>query len=178
MPNNNFKRGFTPVDVAVIVVIILGAIASTLIFQATSLIYIDKHLQEISEELLVIAEQAENTVFQDQQTVETVLEPTADELERDFYIVDGVTVTHYCPCSKCCGKWANGITAYGNTPVAGVTVAANPNFLPEGTRVEIDGHIYTVEDTGVSGKAIDIFCDTHQEAINRGTYQTTIKIMT
>ena len=40
-----------------------------------------------------------------------------------------------------------------------MTVAADPNFLPFDTKILIDGHEYTVQDTGekIKGKWIDFF---------------------
>ena len=84
------------------------------------------------------------------------------------------TVTHYCNCSACCGQWAGGGTASGTTPTAGRTVAAD---LPFGTRLLINGHEYTVEDRGVSGCWVDIYCDSHAEALARGMYQTEVYII-
>jgi len=48
------------------------------------------------------------------------------------------TVTAYCACKKCCGKWSGGPTASGRMPVAGITVAG-PRSVPFGTRVRIEG---------------------------------------
>ena len=84
------------------------------------------------------------------------------------------TVTHYCNCSICCGKWAGGGTASGTTPTAGRTVAAD---LPFGTRLLVNGHEYIVEDRGVSGLWVDIYCDSHGEAMSRGMYQTEVYII-
>ena len=84
------------------------------------------------------------------------------------------TISHYCNCSQCCGKWAGGGTASGTTPTAGRTVAAD---LPFGTRLLINGHEYIVEDRGVSGMWIDIYCDSHEEALQRGLYQTEVYIV-
>lgn len=85
------------------------------------------------------------------------------------------TITHYCNCSACCGKWAGGGTASGTIPTAGRTVANGA--LPFGTRVKIGDTIYTVEDRGVSGDVFDIYCDSHSEALNRGMYQTEVYIV-
>lgn len=71
------------------------------------------------------------------------------------------TLTAYCNGACCCGKWAGGGTASGTTPTAGRTVAAD---LPFGTKLEINGHVYTVEDRGVSGAWADIYMDSHGEA--------------
>ena len=87
------------------------------------------------------------------------------------------TITHYCGCSACCGAWGNA-TASGATPTAGWTVASN--CLPFGTKVEINGHTYCVEDRGDSNMDdfwIDIYCGGHQEALDRGMYQTEVYII-
>ena len=84
------------------------------------------------------------------------------------------TITHYCNCSICCGQWAGGGTASGTTPTAGRTVAAD---LPFGTRLLINGQEYIVEDRGVSGLWVDIFVNSHQEALDRGMYQTEVWII-
>ena len=77
-------------------------------------------------------------------------------------------ITAYCPCSKCCGK-SNGITASGTKATAGRTVAASSNFAL-GTKLNINGHIYTVEDRGgaINGNKIDIFVNSHSEALAWG----------
>lgn len=78
-------------------------------------------------------------------------------------------ITHYCPCEKCCGK-TDAITATGTVPQAGKTIAVDPSVIPCGTEVIIDGQTYVAEDCGgaIKGNRIDIFCDSHSEAINRG----------
>lgn len=77
-------------------------------------------------------------------------------------------VTAYCSCSKCCGK-ASGRTASGTKATAGRTVAASSKFA-FGTKLNIGGHIYTVEDRGgaVNGNKIDIFVNSHAEALQWG----------
>lgn len=49
-------------------------------------------------------------------------------------------------------------------------MAADPSILEMGTKVEIGGIVYTVEDTGesVTGNVIDIYFDTHEEAVRFG----------
>lgn len=85
------------------------------------------------------------------------------------------TITHYCHCAKCNGaKWAYGPTASGVMPEAGRTVAVDPSVIPLGSEVLIGDTVYIAEDTGVKGYHIDIFCDSHSEALNKGMYKTTI----
>lgn len=76
------------------------------------------------------------------------------------------TTTAYCPCEICCGEWATGCTASGVLATPNHTVACGS--LPFGTQVMIDGMIYTVEDTGVEGEWIDIFFNSHEEALVYG----------
>ena len=51
-------------------------------------------------------------------------------------------ITAYCSCAKCCGK-ATGRTAMGTKATAGRTVAASGKFA-FGTKLNINGHVYTV----------------------------------
>ena len=83
-------------------------------------------------------------------------------------------LTAYCACVKCCGKTPNdvgyGITKSGVRAVEGVTVAADPKVIPMGTKIIIDGHEYTVQDTGgaIKGNRIDVYFDSHQDALEFG----------
>lgn len=81
------------------------------------------------------------------------------------------TLTAYCPCMKCCGKWANGITATGTTATEGRTIAVDPRVIPYGSTVTLyyeDGtvHTYTAEDCGgaIKENRIDVFFDSHEAA--------------
>lgn len=84
--------------------------------------------------------------------------------------------TAYCACRKCCGKWANGKTATGTTPTQGRTIAVDKREIPLGTHVLIDGVEYIAEDTGVRGKHIDIFFNSHSEALKYGVKYVEVEI--
>ena len=86
-------------------------------------------------------------------------------------------VTAYCPCAKCCGK-ATGRTASGTTATAGRTVAASSKFA-FGTKLNIGGHVYTVEDRGgaVNGNKIDIFVNSHAEALQWGVRYLNVSVV-
>lgn len=84
------------------------------------------------------------------------------------------TLTGYCQCERCCHQWAYGPTASGAWPTSGHTVAAD---LPFGTRVEILGHEYVVEDRGVSGNWFDIYFDSHSEACAFGMRSAEVYII-
>lgn len=86
-------------------------------------------------------------------------------------------ITAYCPCAKCCGK-TNGRTASGTTATEGRTVAASSQFA-FGTKLNIGGHVYTVEDRGgaINGNKIDIFVNTHAEALQWGVRYLSVSVV-
>lgn len=94
------------------------------------------------------------------------------------------TITAYCSCSKCCGKWAEnrpgGIVtgAAGIELVDGVSVASP---LPIGTEILIEGHKYIVHDRTAqrivnryNGKIIDIYMQNHDKALKFGKKQLAV----
>ena len=85
-------------------------------------------------------------------------------------------VTAYCSCSKCCGK-QTGITASGTKATAGRTVAASGQFA-FGTKLIINGKEYTVEDRGgaIQGNKIDIYMDSHAEALAWGVKYLPVQV--
>lgn len=106
-------------------------------------------------------------------------EPTAspEPIATSYaYIGQEFTITHYCGCSVCCGKWSSGSedTAYGCkgdklTPY--YSIATDPNVIPYGTIVhDQHGNEYKAVDTGsaIKGNKIDLFVGDHQEALNLG----------
>ena len=103
-------------------------------------------------------------------------EYTTAVAERE-YIEVTATLTAYCPCVKCCGK-SDGITASGTQATAGRTVAVDTRLIPYGTEISIDGKTYIAEDCGgkVKGYTIDVFFDSHEEALNFGRQTKTVKI--
>ena len=86
-------------------------------------------------------------------------------------------ITAYCSCSKCCGK-STGRTASGTKATAGRTVAAPSNFA-FGTKLNIGGHIYTVEDRGgaIKGNKIDIYVSSHQAALQWGVRYLPVSVV-
>lgn len=87
------------------------------------------------------------------------------EAALDWHYIEDVTLTAYCPCVSCCGK-DDGITATGTQAQQGVTIAVDPDVIPLGAWVEIDGHMFRAEDVGggVCGNRIDVYYDSHEMA--------------
>lgn len=84
-------------------------------------------------------------------------------------------LTAYCPCAKCCGRWADGVTATGTTAKEGRTIAVDPSIIPYGSEVTIyfaDGtsRNYVAEDCGgaIKGNRIDVFFASHEDALRFG----------
>mgnify|MGYP005786587809 CR=1 FL=1 len=86
-------------------------------------------------------------------------------------------ITAYCPCMKCCGK-TNGITAMGTKATANHTVAASSQFA-FGTKLKINGIVYTVEDRGgaIYGNRIDIYMNSHAEALAWGVRYLDVEVV-
>lgn len=86
-------------------------------------------------------------------------------------------LTAYCPCSSCCGK-TDGITSTGTRATEGRTIAVDPRKIPYGSEVVIYGHTYIAEDCGgaISNNRIDIFFDTHQEALEFGVQYAEVEV--
>ena len=122
-------------------------------------------------------------VTQPMTTIETTKDSTIEyTTEYNDISNQGSTswyITAYCPCSICCGVYANSNTRYdengnvyhvgasGATLIAGYSVASS---LPFGTKIYIEGiGEVCVTDRGVSGNHLDLYFDTHEQALQFGT---------
>lgn len=101
------------------------------------------------------AENVQNTSAEN-STAGDRLESTSGKYLGNFKL------TAYCNCAVCCGRWAGGPTASGKMPVQGRTIATG--VLPFGTKLNIGGKIYTVEDRGTPYGHIDIYMERHADA--------------
>lgn len=75
-------------------------------------------------------------------------------------------LTAYCWCAECNGSYAGQPTASGTTPVEGRTVAMGG--VEFGTKLLINGHVYTVEDRGTPYGHVDIFMESHSRGNDFG----------
>lgn len=94
-------------------------------------------------------------------------ESTESESSSSGTYLGKFRITGYCACSICCGDWAGGTTASGTTPTPGRTVAMGG--VPFGTKLMINGQIYTVEDRGTAYGHVDMFFGSHSEALAFGS---------
>lgn len=107
-------------------------------------------------------------------TTTKVVETTTEQPTNTMTVV----ATAYCPCVKCCGK-SDGITASGVKAKANRTIAVDKKIIPLGTVVLISGKRYVAEDTGsaIVGKKIDIYFDSHEQALKWGRQQIEIEVL-
>ena len=119
--------------------------------------------------------QVKSTVVTSRGSDTTRTENTASSSNSSVQIYK---VTAYCPCSKCCGKYANGITARGTIATAGKTIATDKRFS-FGTKLKINGKVYTVEDRGgaIKGNRIDVYMNTHAEALAWGVRYLPVEVV-
>ncbi|MGB2862055.1 MAG: 3D domain-containing protein [Sedimentisphaerales bacterium] len=106
---------------------------------------------------------------------------TKGEISNEWRIVR-MRVTGYCPCSKCCGKFADGITACGHKIRPGDTFVAADKRYSFGTEMVIEGYSngksIKVLDRGgaIRGNKLDAFFHTHQEALVWGVRHIDVKV--
>lgn len=88
-------------------------------------------------------------------------------------------ITHYC-CEKydhICGG-GKGVTRL-ETPVRPGVISVDPKIIPLGSKVMINGKVYTAEDTGgrIKGNVIDMAVSTHQQALELGVYYAPVYLI-
>lgn len=103
-------------------------------------------------------------------TVLPITEPN-DVPEWEIVVMN---VSAYCPCSICCGNFADGITASGYKIKEGDVFVAAPTKYPFGTEMIVPGYagdeVVKVKDIGgaIKGNKLDVYFDTHKEALEWG----------
>jgi 3D (Asp-Asp-Asp) domain-containing protein len=109
--------------------------------------------------------------------------PVKTSLQSHKHVI-WMEVTAYCPCKKCCGPHAHGVTASGHTVSynGGKFVAADLGRLPFGTRLSIPGYhggqSVPVIDSGyaIRGNRLDVYFPSHETAMRWGVKYLPITI--
>lgn len=108
------------------------------------------------------------------EIVETVTEPEVIVPAVDISKGKRMTLVATAYCGEnyphICNDGDSSRTATGTKPMAGRTIAVDPRMIPYGSKVIINGVTYIAEDCGgaIKSNRIDIFFDTHQEALQWG----------
>lgn len=144
----------------------------------------DGKLDYVNKKYLVTEEEWDEILFERKKKAEELSKKkeinSTTKLSRGGAVPEGrqikVEVSHYCACSKC-SEGYGGQTASGSGVYVGAIAA--PAEFPLGTKMLIDGNMYTVEDRGgyivKTGDTyrIDIYVPSHSEAMRKGRYITT-----
>lgn len=104
----------------------------------------------------------------------------AETAEQQTASLGTFKVTAYCACEVCCGESPDGITKSGDVATEGITVGADTNVIPMGTEIYIEGIGYrTVQDTGsgIQGNELDLYFNSHQEALDFGVQYLEVEII-
>lgn len=112
---------------------------------------------------------------------------------EEYSSVVEVSATAYCLCKKCCGKSPSnpnyGMTASGVRIVPGTgikVIAVDPKIIPLGSKVYVEGlngawdyGYATASDTGSAIKdyKIDLYMDTHSEALSWGRKKVNVYVV-
>lgn len=103
------------------------------------------------------------------------------KISRILFVITLMRVTAYCPCKKCCGRHADGITASGHKVKKGDRFVAAPPCYAFGTEMHVPGYskkYVRVLDRGgaIKDNALDVFFFTHQEALNWGVRMLRVEV--
>lgn len=126
-----------------------------------------QHAEEVRDQAVRELGELANTIALDKQARREQAE--AYEALGAYQYIGECTITAYCPCAECCGRWADGVTASGLPAGPGI-VAVDPDVIPLGSTVIIDGLKYLAADTGsgVTGNHIDVCLASHWEIVEHG----------
>lgn len=169
----------------------IGLLAMSVILHTASIIGFRAECIQMKEKIVLLerelnqAEHARDIAVE--QLGSIVLQVEADKQEREeqsaafesvgiYKYVGECTITAYCPCEECCGKWSDGMTATGIPAGPGV-VAVDDSIVPIGSTVIIDGQRYLAADTGVSGFCVDIAMSDHTSALEYGVNRADVWII-
>ena len=100
---------------------------------------------------------------------------------ESYFTTEKFRVTAYCPCSLCCGKFADNVTSCGYIIRPGDKFIAAPPEYDFNTIMFVPGYAdkpVKVRDRGgaIKGKKLDVYFGTHQEALNWGVKYLEVKI--
>jgi 3D (Asp-Asp-Asp) domain-containing protein len=112
------------------------------------------------------------------EMIEKVIESDDHELRRvqdidltpNSISLGEFKITAYCPCPVCCQDWSDGLTYTETIATENRTIAVDPEVIPLGSTVEINGAEYIAEDIGgaIKDNRIDVFFSDHDDALEFG----------
>lgn len=161
--------------------LVISSVALTASGVALGMVYVgeDNTDSVVYECTCPVEEPTESTESTEPSAITEPTIPTESTDIADIIYLGEFKLTAYCPCAKCCGQWADGITSTGVTAKAGRTIAVDPTVIPYGSLVEINGNTYVAEDCGgsIKGNRIDVYFNTHEEALEFGVQYADVYIV-
>ena len=137
---------------------------------------------------VAVAKENEVQEQEDEENREEIQEKVVEVVEKKE--IGEFILTAYCPCELCCEEYAlnrpideNGeVIVYGSTGerlFQGVSIAVDPAAIPYGTKVDIDGRVYTAQDCGgaIQGNRIDVYFDNHEDALDFGVQEKIVYVI-
>lgn len=128
----------------------------------------DKPLEEFNFESVEVVEEIVTPVYVEKE-VEKEINPITMTKIGDF------NLTAYCPCTICCDQWGGSpigkTTSIGVGAYSGITFAVDPQKIPYGTTLYIEGvGVGKATDCGgaIKGNRIDVYFSDHAEALKFG----------
>lgn len=109
--------------------------------------------------------------------------PVIKEPGADFVEMKNFTITAYCPCKICNGKWVGKLATGDNmyTMMKGRNIiAVDPKVIPLGSIIFWNKKYYFALDTGgkIKRKRLDVLLKTHKKAMKFGVkYKQTIWVL-
>lgn len=120
--------------------------------------------QVLKEQQLSLKEQQDKLKKEEKEQEAKKQEEVKKAWTHEFH------VTAYCGCYSCSEGYGTQ-TSTGVTAEAGRTIAVDPDVVPYGSKVQINGHTYVAEDCGgaINGYEIDIYMDEHSSTDRFGS---------
>lgn len=153
-----------------IIIILLILISNFLLFIMLTVLLLNQlKIKEMDTDLEVLVK-------------ETIVEsmPISYNQKLPFTNIGQFDLSFYCPCEKCVGKKKIVRTASGTKPKANYTIAVDTRIIPLDSILYIEGFGYFIaQDTGsaIKGNRIDIFVDSHQQALKLGRKKANVYLL-
>lgn len=153
-----------------LIIVFLILISNSLLFIMLTVLLLNQlKIKEIDTDLEVLVK-------------ETIVEsmPISYNQKLPFTNIGQFDLSFYCPCEKCVGKKKIVRTASGTKPKANYTIAVDTRIIPLGSILYIEGFGYFIaQDTGsaIKGNRIDIFVDSHQQALKLGRKKANVYLL-